>query len=225
MQLIGDPGELDSSADIAEVLGAFDFLDVFKIAGPVLAELKSRKKLVTKIKDSMSFGVSIYSEECIALAVELEADFLKIPSCRMGNIALHKKVREAFPGVILNVSTGMSLPADRAKLRASSTSLREFSCSYDPKTVVIEPGSPGFSCRVPDPFFGKAAALMGATLIEYKVALTQDEVRIDADGYRELKTWLDDSAELLASISKRPATLSKAEAEARLGKGWQETSL
>lgn len=227
MKIIGDIGRAEGAQAINELIRTFNFLDYFKIPGPTLADIKGRRRIFEKIREAnMGFAISIYSEECIEIAKELNPDLIKIPSCRMAHISLHKKVRAAFPGIILHVSNGMSLPEDRGKLVASSNSIVRYACTYNPGEVVIDPRLPGVSCRVPEPFFGQAAAMFGIQFLEYKIAMQKDDLHIDRDGLKEVVRWVEKNQDTIKNIQKtRPADISQKERDERTRTGWASTPI
>lgn len=153
----------------------------------------------------------------------LDPYYIKIPSCRCNNFALVDYCLKNFDGFV-HVSTGMTTRKERNAVLVKSNNIIPYSCTSDYSGIgeVYVERLHGFSCHVPDIFFGQAAILNGAKFIEYHCTIdrqwpgTDNKISLLSSEYEDLVEWYNDNLEKIGRIKfRKPDHVPRGEVAAR----------
>lgn len=155
--------------------------------------------------------------------IPLNPYYVKIPSCRCNNFALIDYCLANFDGFV-HVSTGMTTRAERRKVLMKSNNIIAYTCAsnYDNAGDVYIERMRGFSCHVPDIFYGMAAIMNGARFIEYHCTIdrsfpgSDQKISLLPSEYKDLRKWMDKHRDKFSRIRfERPELMPGFEAAAR----------
>lgn len=161
--------------------------------------------------EGVRYALSVFDMQAAKDAIDIQPEYIKIPSAKCNDVRLIKFCLEHFKWV--HVSLGMTNKSERDKVKNISRNIIFYGCTsnYDNQGPIYIEGLQGFSCHAPDIGYGQVAIIKGSQWIEYHITDdrnakgTDHRVSLLPREYKRLVTWYKKNIPKIKRISfKRP---------------------